>query len=249
MTGLSGLTLLSRETEQDLALLARSELTRLSTSKYDRLAEEEIFRTDIRNFVRQLERLKEVVGRNPGLREVAIKLSNPAGFLDNMMKVAEQVKLKLRQLKQTTESFHSLLQLDSRPLGENIQQLVETAKTASQRLASNGPGLLRELTAEHVKSSLGQVDQFVDLITTGFHRDVGHCSPLSNSYNATVVALCQEIVQPFNGFWAAVGWCCVLYLPCTIISLCLTSLYRKTEKYPGPVVDAEIQPLDSHKVD
>ena len=43
----------------------------------------------MRNFVRQLERLKEVVGRNPGLREVAIKLSNPAGFLDNMMKLAD----------------------------------------------------------------------------------------------------------------------------------------------------------------
>ena len=83
----------------------------------------------MRNFVRQLERLKEVVGRNPGLREVAIKLSNPAGFLDNMMKVAEQVKLKLRQLKQTSETFQSLLQLDSRPLGENILQLVETTKT------------------------------------------------------------------------------------------------------------------------
>ena len=249
VTDLPDLTLLSREAEQDLALLARSELTRLSTSKYDQLAEDEIFRTDIRNFVRQLERLREVVGRNPGLREVAVKLGNPAGFLDNMLKVGEQVRLKLRQLKQTSQTFHSLLQLDSgTPLGENVLQLVETTKKAGKRLARTGPGLLRDLTATHVQSSLGRVDQFVELIVSGFHRDVGHCSPLSNSYNATVVALCQEIVQPFNGFWAAVGWCCLLYLPCSLLSLCLTSLYRKTEKYPGPVVDAEIQPLDGGKV-
>ena len=170
VTDLPDLTLLSREAEQDLALLARSELTRLSTSKYDRLAEDEIFRTDIRNFVRQLERLREVVGRNPGLREVAVKLGNPAGFLDNMLKVGEQVRLKLRQLKQTSQTFHSLLQLDSgTPLGENVLQLVETTKKAGERLARTGPGLLRDLTATHVQSSLGRVDQFVELIVSGFH--------------------------------------------------------------------------------
>ena len=42
--------------------------------------------------------------------------------------------------------------------------------------------------------------------------------------------------------------CCVLYLPCLLLSLSLTSLYRKTEKYPGPSLDVETQPLDSSKV-
>ena len=42
--------------------------------------------------------------------------------------------------------------------------------------------------------------------------------------------------------------CCMLYLPCIVISLSLTSLYRKTEKYPGPTLDVETQPLDSNKV-
>ena len=32
-----------------------------------------------------------------------------------------------------------------------------------------------------------------------------------------------------------------------ILSLTLTSLYRKTEKYPGPRLDVETQPLDSSK--
>ena len=42
--------------------------------------------------------------------------------------------------------------------------------------------------------------------------------------------------------------CFVLYLPCLLLSLSLTSLYRKTEKYPGPSLDVETQPLDSSKV-
>ena len=52
-----------------------------------------------------------------------------ASFLDNMKKLADKVKLKLRQLEQTSETFQSLLLLDYRPLGENILQLVETTKT------------------------------------------------------------------------------------------------------------------------
>ena len=245
---LPNMRLLSREAEQDLTSLASSQLSRLNIRKYDDLSAEQIFKIDIRNFVRQLEILKEVLGGRPGLREVATKLSNPSDFLENMLKVAEQVKLKLRHLKLTTEMYYDLLGLEAGPLGENILQLVERTRSASQSLSRSGPDLLRDLTADHVNRTLGLVDQFVELVVVGFYRDVGHCSPLSNSYNATVVALCQEIVQPFNGFWAAVGWCLVLYLPCSVISLCLTSLYRKTEKYPGPVVDAEIQPLDGHKV-
>lgn len=247
VSSLSDMSLLSREAQQDLTLLARSQLSSLDMRKYSELSEDQIFKIDIRNFVRQLEILKEVVGKKQGLREVASKLSNPADFLENMLKVAEQVKLKLRHLKQTTEIYYDLLQLDTRPLGENILELVETTQEASQSLTRSGPDLLKDLTAEHVNSSLDLVDHFVNLIVVGFHRDIGHCAPLSNSYNATVAALCQQIVQPFNGFWAAVGWCCLLYLPCIVISLCLTSLYRKTEKYPGPVVDAETQPLDGHK--
>ena len=245
---LPDVNLLSREAEQDLNLLAKSQLSSLDIKKYEDLSADEIFRTDIRNFVRHLEILKEVLGGKAGLRDVATKLSNPADFLENMIKVAEQVKLKLRHLKQSTEIYYSLLELRTGPLGDTILQLVDRARRASESLTRSGPDLLKDLTADHVRQTLGLVDQFVEVVVVGFHRDLGHCAPLSNSYNATVVGLCQEIVQPFNGFWAAVGWCCVLYLPCTLLSLCLTALYRKTEKYPGPLVDAEIQPLEGHKV-
>jgi len=64
---------------------------------------------------------------------------------------------------------------------------------------------------------------------------------LSTSYNATVTAICQEVVDPFNGFWASIGWCCLLYLPAILLSVSLISLYRKVEPYPGPLMEA--QPL------
>jgi hypothetical protein len=35
------------------------------------------------------------------------------------------------------------------------------------------------------------------------------------------------------GFWAAVGWCFLLYLPCIALAVSLINLYRKSEPYPG----------------
>ena len=58
----------------------------------------------------------------------------------------------------------------------------------------------------HVRDTLDLVDTFVETVIIGFNKDVGFCQPLSNSFNASVVALCDEMVQPFNGFWASIGW-------------------------------------------
>ena len=37
----------------------------------------------------------------------------------------------------------------------------------------------------------------------------------------------SQVVDPFNGFWASIGWCCLLYLPAILLSVSLISLYRK----------------------
>ena len=72
---------------------------------------------------------------------------------------------------------------------------------------------------------------------------VGHCAPLSTAYNATVVAVCNQMVDPFNGFWASVGWSFLLFLPCVVLATSLTALYRKCEGYPGPLEESEREPL------
>ena len=191
-----GVNLVSRDTATDLQLLARSPLTRLELSRFKSMSAEAVIRVDMRKVGRQLRVLREEVTRG-----VATKLNNEILYLENMMRVAEQVKLTVRHLKQTTALLEENL-----VAGASVTRLVEEANTATSLLNSQGAELVRQLTSEHVEASLGLVDRFVETVVTGLQRDVGHCEPLSNSYNATVVALCTEMVQPFNGFWASIGW-------------------------------------------
>ena len=199
-----GITLVARDTATDLKFLAGSALTRLDLSKFKAIREGSVISMDMRRLVRQLRVLREAVTRS-----VATKLSNEILYLENMMRVAEQVKLTVRHLKQTTSLLEENLSLDmteTESIEDRITQLVTEANTATSVLNGQGAEMLRQLTVSHVEDTLGLVDSFVEVVISGLQRDVGYCEPLSNSYNASVVALCDEMVQPFNGFWASIGW-------------------------------------------
>ena len=197
-----GISLVARDTATDLKFLAGSALTRLDLSKFKAIREGSVISTDMRRMVRQLRVLREAV-----TRPVATRLSNEILYLENMMRVAEQVKLTVRHLKQTTSLLEENLSLDlTESIEDRITQLVTKANTATSVLNDQGAEMLRQLTVSHVEDTLGLVDSFVEVAISGLRRDVGFCEPLSNSYNASVVALCDEMVQPFNGFWASIGW-------------------------------------------
>ena len=197
-----GISLVARDTATDLKFLAGSALTRLNLSKFKAIREGSVISTDMRRLVRQLRVLREAVTRS-----VATRLSNEILYLENMMRVAEQVKLTVRHLKQTTSLLEENLSLDlTESIEDRITKLVTEANTATSVLNDQGAEMLRQLTVSHVEDTLGLVDSFVEVAISGLRRDVGYCEPLSNSYNASVVALCDEMVQPFNGFWASIGW-------------------------------------------
>ena len=197
-----GISLVARDTATDLKFLAGSALTRLDLSKFKAIREGSVISTDMRRLVRQLRVLREAVTRS-----VATRLSNEILYLENMMRVAEQVKLTVRHLKQTTSLLEENLSLDlTESIEDRITKLVTEANTATSVLNDQGAEMLRQLTVSHVEDTLGLVDSFVEVAISGLRRDVGYCEPLSNSYNASVVALCDEMVQPFNGFWASIGW-------------------------------------------
>merc|ERR1712066_790628 len=93
---------------------------------------------------------------------------------------------------------------------------------------------------EAITSLLSQANRATEMIQTEGPELI---TTLTDQYVTETVAIivCHEVVEPFNGFWASVGWCYLLYLPCVLLSLSLISLYRKVEPYPGPLV--ETQPL------
>ena len=203
---LRGLQLINADTKSALQFLAKSQLTRLDLARFKDMSEEEIVKMDLRKFVRQLRVLKDDLSRSSGFRSMTTRLSNEVLYLENMMRVAEQVKITVRHLKQTIDILEENMRVNVGSMKDNIEVLLNDASTATNILNSEGGDILRQLTVSHVRDTLDLVDTFVETVIIGFNKDVGFCQPLSNSFNASVVALCDEMVQPFNGFWASIGW-------------------------------------------
>ncbi|XP_015595428.1 prominin-like protein isoform X3 [Cephus cinctus] len=120
-----------------------------------------------------------------------------------------------------------------------IDVLVDEVIRAQSFLNVDGPKYVQLLATRFGQIFLQQVENFLDLLTANAIKSVGKCAPVSNAYNATLVAGCNRILDPFNGFWASVGWCLVLFIPTIILCVKLSALYQKSDPYPGPLVEAE----------
>ena len=122
---------------------------------------------------------------------------------------------------------------------EALRGLLKQATKASEFLRTEGPQLIDTLAGKYVNETVGLIDVYVERVINLTQNYVGRCEPLSRSYNATVIAVCNEIVDSFNGFWTSIGWCYMFFLPSIALALSLVSLYRKSEAYPGPLVEAQ----------
>ena len=116
--------------------------------------------------------------------------------------------------------------------------MINQANNATTYLRTKGPTLISDLSDQFAGEIVGLVDEYADRVSSKIQHEVGYCSPISNSINATIVGICNNIVDPLNGFWAALGLCMFMYLPCVVLSVSLVSLYRKSEPYPGNVISS-----------
>jgi prominin 1 len=233
---LKDIQILSPEAERELVDLAESEISDLNFSQYTALLSEEITSIDIAKFTTRLRQVKERLTRTQA-RLVGPAIDNEALFLDQMQRVVMDMKLAMKDLVNSVEALEQEAKHSTPNLRESLRSLILQATKATQFLRSEGPQLVDRLTDQYVNETVGLIDDYVERVINHTRNRVGRCEPMSNSYNATVIAICNEIVDPFNGFWASIGWCLMLFLPAIALSLSLVSLYRKSEPYPGPLVE------------
>lgn len=233
---LKRIQILSPEAERELRDLAESQISDLNFQQYTQLLEEKITGVDLSEFTNGLRRVRERLSRNQA-RLVGPAIDNEALFLDQMQRVVMDMKLASKDLVNSVEALEKEARHSTPNLRETLKALITQATKATQFLRSEGPELIDRLADQYVAETVGLIDDYVDRVINHTQTRVGRCEPLSTSYNATVIAVCNETIDPFNGFWTSVGWCLMLFLPSIVLAMTLVGLYRKSEPYPGPLVE------------
>lgn len=228
---------LTPEAEEHLRKLANSKISDLNFSRYTELIERQITKIDLTSFIKQLEGVSRKLNRATAAR---VLIQNEVLILNSLAQVVNQMRDAMFELKSSVDALETEVTFNKANFRKVITQVINQARKGPEEfLDRKGPQLVGSLANKYIEEAVDLIDVYVDRVISRTKKSIGQCHPVSLSFNATVDAVCKEIVDPFNGFWASVGWCVVLYLPSIAIALALVSLYRKSEPYPGPLVGPE----------
>ena len=231
---INNIQILSPQAQRNLEELAQSQISDLNFTQYTHLIQEQITSIELGSFTARLNQIRD---RLPPGSQASTLIANEALYLKGMEALVVEMKLATKQLQSKILELEKDATFDQSTMREALGALIEQASKATRELKQGGTELIDTLANRYVNETVGLIDAYVERVINYTTNYVGKCHPISRSYNATVVALCREVVDPFNGFWASIGWCYLFYLPSIALAISLISLYRKSEEYPGPLVD------------
>ena len=231
---INNIQILSPQAQRNLEELAQSQISDLNFTQYTHLIQEQITSIELGSFTARLNQIRD---RLPPGSQASTLIANEALYLKGMEALVVEMKLATKQLQSKILELEKDAKFDQSTMREALGALIQQASKATRELKEGGTQLIDTLANRYVNETVGLIDAYVERVINYTTNYVGKCHPISRSYNATVVALCREVVDPFNGFWASIGWCYLFYLPSIALAISLISLYRKSEEYPGPLVD------------
>ncbi|XP_075231383.1 prominin-like protein [Lycorma delicatula] len=230
--------ILTRNAEQQLLKLADSPLNNIDLIAYTNVLDEKITSIDL---IQLSNALHETANKLPQSQiNVKNSLRLHAQYLEMHQHNQVHGMLRLsRYLDSNATQLSEHLRFNQSSLREAVYKMLGQIEKAQEFLDTQGPQIVGQLAKDFGEEFVNHLKHYLVRVTSHTEHDVGKCHPLSMVYNATVVAGCSRILDPFNGFWVSVGWILVLFIPAIVFSVKLASLYQKSDPYPGPLVEAE----------
>ena len=186
---LKHITLLFPETAKDLKELADSKISDMNFTGLTSLLEAEITKIDLPTFITRLKDLKDQVYSFEATRPIVPKLENEALWLGQMNDLVEEMKVTVANLSLTVGQLGEMFKFNKSSMREAITSLLGQADRATEILQTEGPELITSLTDQYVGETVDIIDCYVSRVSSRIQTEVGFCSPLSTSYNATVMVV------------------------------------------------------------
>ncbi|KAJ4441113.1 hypothetical protein ANN_10963, partial [Periplaneta americana] len=230
-------TILTEDAKFELQRLAHSNITRINFTMFAEVLNKSIVNIDLETLAGQLRNTaKEITSASYDIKKTLMK---QADILDALQfEVVRHMEAQVRTLDKKTKALEETLKFNHSSLNESINLILLEVTNAQDYLNNTASKEIKNLADMFANAILGHVDQYLNRVVNMTTTMVGQCQPMSQVYNATVVAVCNQILDPFNGFWASIGWCLVLFIPAIILSVKLAALYQKSDPYPGPLVES-----------
>lgn len=233
--------ILSVDAERRLRELVSSGIADIS---YDKFIDEfaiNFTSVDLDFLASKLDELTEIVkNKVPNEPEISRQLIDSARKLRTyQQKYVVPMTMKAKEASGIAQNLKESLKFGKESFEVAINTLIEELEAAEEYLSVKGPTTMTEIARNFAYGIERQVRNYLYRVINNTKNHMGQCGPLSAGLNFTLVATCDKILLPWNGFWFSLMWCLLLFIPTIIFSVKLATLYQKYEPYPGPLVEAE----------
>ncbi|XP_014215501.1 prominin-2 [Copidosoma floridanum] len=141
------------------------------------------------------------------------------------------------------------IQLNATSMQKAVNNLIVDVEGAQHWFNYDATIAMKKMVASMGASLKNRIGEFFPQVLHSITNEFGRCAPLSKLYNATIartiVIGCENILDPFNGYWLSIGWCLFLFFPMVILSVKFIGL-QKTPKADLASFTEEIS--DSHQM-
>lgn len=233
--------ILSPEAKQDLQDLVSSGIANINYDKFIDELTNNLTSADLNFLATKLDELVVIVQEKlPNNLELAKQLTKCARNLRRLQQdfIVPMTK-KAKESIEVALNLKKSLNFGKDSFEEAINDLIEELEAAQSYLQVNGSKTMTEIATDFGYGVERQVRTYLYRVVNNTKDKVGTCGPLSAGLNSTLIATCDKILLPWNGFWFSLMWCLLLFIPTIILSVKLATLYQKYEPYPGPLVEAE----------
>ncbi|XP_046807595.1 prominin-like protein isoform X5 [Lucilia cuprina] len=233
-----GVEILTAADKQRILSLRDSALKDFDSSHFIDNLNDDITKHSLTEIANQLRETANKI-LSPDMKDVQVSLRNQALHLETYdQNLVIPMKNQSSELIKLAQDLDKTLSYKDRPFQESIPLLVQEIERAQAFIQKDGRVFVKATAEDFTNHFAGEIMRYLNMVVTSVEKKIGICAPMAKVYDAGVVATCNSIVDPLNGFWAGVMWCVILFLPTLIVAVKLSSLYQKSDPYPGPLVES-----------
>lgn len=232
--------ILSAEAQKNIEELRDSRLNDFMAYKFIDHLTENITQNNLNDIAQKLRDVANRIPSGKDMNDIKVNLKNQALHLSTyQFNLVEPMLRYTNELRNLSTTLERSLKFGKDSFTLAIEDFLEHIQKAEEYINKDGQKFVEEVTRELTNGILEQIHSYLNLVIEATSKNIGRCGPIANVYDSMTVATCNRIVDPFNGFWAGVAWCLAIFLPTIVLCVKLSTLYHKSDPYPGPLVESE----------
>ncbi|KAJ8415451.1 hypothetical protein AAFF_G00424310 [Aldrovandia affinis] len=242
---LEDMQLLSPQGRKNVLRFRDSGIDQINYAAFTILLSRPVVKTNLTAFAEQLDETAQTQN-NETIRK---ELESQANQTREVNKLVQQQESDAKNMNRSAKALSAI----SVNFKANINKALSSIALTQEGLRQQVPFIVRNASQCMLQKGEECMRRYLNWVRSAIFNEVLECQWLAVLLDNVYTALCHNLVDPWNGFWLCLGWCCVFLIPGVIFSLFTARHLQPVSVLPSnknaPVDPKEITQNTGHNND